>query len=182
MNKKIFIFILSLLILFPICSALTIGISPATIKLSETQNEITCENFTIFSESGFLFSGEIKWSKENSRDINQYTSSSKDLKINASFPNWINAGQHQICISAENKGNYFGALTYKMSDSSYAIGTWIELNVTKDNSELSPITGNVIKEINYKKIFLFSPILFLIILIFLLSRLKKNKTEFSKNI
>jgi len=179
MNKIICLFFSIILLSF--LSASTLGISPAEIKISEKQNQIVCENFTIFAEGNSQFSGELKWSKEDSKNLNEYTLSSEELNINASFPKEIRAGKYQICISAKNKKNYFGALIYKMKNSSYAIGTWVKLNISRDNSvqEIFSITGNAIKEFNYQKIFFFTPILFLIILIFLLYKSKKNRTEFN---
>jgi len=151
------------------------------IKLSEKPNEITCGNFTIIGERNDIFNGDIKWSRENSRNINDYIITSEKLKINAELPLEIKAGTYQICISAESGGNYYGALMYKLNNSSYGIGTWIELNVEGENliGDIVSLTGNAIKETDFKKIFLFTPILLVIILILLLRKLKRNKTEFN---
>jgi hypothetical protein len=177
MNCKLFsaFFLLAVLSVLSI-SASTIGISPPLIKISGTENQIACENFTLFGEENSLFTGEIKWSEENSKNINQYILPSERLKINANFPGKVGKGKYQICLSAKNSGDYFGALTYKMINSSYAIGTWIQLSVKKDNSiqEVLSITGDTIKKIDYKKIFLFTPILFVSILILLLLKLKRK--------
>lgn len=163
------------------CSAVDFGISPGTIKLSEKQNEIICGNFTLIGDSENIFEGNVKWSKENTRNINSYTIPSEKLKIDATIPSGIKPGIYQICVSSQNGGNYYGALTYKLNNSSYGIGTWIELKVEGGNSvgELLSLTGNAIKEIDLQKIFLFTPILLLIILILLLRKLKRNKTEFN---
>jgi hypothetical protein len=184
--KKIFpLFILSLLISFSFYSALDFGISPGIIKLSEKPNEISCKNFTIIGEGEDIFNGDIKWSNANSKDISDYKISSKDLNLNTTIPSEIKTGQYQICISSEKAGNYYGALMYKLNNSSYGIGTWIELKVEGSNpiQNIISLTGNTIKEIPYQKVFLFTPIFLLIILIFLLRKLKRrNNTEFNKNI
>jgi len=185
MNKIFPIFILFLLISLSFCSALDFGISPGIIKISEKQNEISCKNFTILGGEEDIFKGDTKWSNVNSKDISDYKLSSKELSINATIPSGIKSGQYQICISSEKAGNYYGALTYKLNNSSYGIGTWIELKVEGNNSiqNILSLTGSTIKEIPYQKIFLFTPILFLIILILLLKKLKRmNNTEFNKNI
>jgi hypothetical protein len=179
------IFIFLLLILFPLCSAADFGISPGIIKFSEKQNEVQCQNFTIIGGNWDVFNGNVKWSSTNSKDISDYKLSSNELKINATIPSGIQAGQHQVCISSEKAGNYYGALMYKLNNSSYGIGTWIELKVEGENpiQNILSLTGNTIKGISLQKIFLFTPILFLIVLILLLRKLKKkNKTEFSDNI
>jgi hypothetical protein len=177
-NKQFLIFFILVVLSITFISASTIGISPPAIKISEAENQITCENFTLFGEENSLFTGEAKWSRENSRNINEYVLSSESLNINANFPEKIRRGKYQICLSAEKKGDYFGALTYKMENSSYAIGTWIQLSVAKNNSvqEVLMITGNAIKKLDYTKIFLFTPVLFIVILIFLLVKLKKKSS------
>jgi len=185
MNRIILIFLLSLFISLSFCSALDFGISPGIIKLSEKQNEIQCQNFTIIGGNEDIFNGDIKWSNENSKDISDYKLSPKELNINSTIPSGIKAGKYQICISSEKAGNYYGALMYKINNSSYGIGTWIELKVEGNNplQNILSLTGNTIKEISYQKIFLFTPILLLAVLIFLLRKLKrKTKTEFSENI
>lgn len=184
-NKIYFIFLLSIFISLSFCSALNFGISPGIIKFSEKQNEVSCQNFTIIGENANVFNGNIKWNDKDSKDISDYTLSSEKLNINATIPSEIKSGKYQICISSEKAGNYYGALMYKLNNSSYGIGTWIELKVEGDNpiQNILSLTGDTIKEIPYQKAFLFTPILFLIILIFLLVKLKrKNNTEFNKNI
>ena len=179
MKSKIIclIFILLLLLLIPFSSSSTLGISPGTIEFFEEPNQIICKNFTIFADNDSLFYGEVKWSKENSKNINQYTLSSEELNINTNFPNKTKSGQYQICLSVKKEGNYFGALMYKLKDSSYGIGSWIELSIAKNNSmtKILLLTGNAINKTGSKKIFFLTPILLLIILILLLSKLKKRK-------
>ena len=182
MKNKISIFLFLIIISISFCSAMYIGISPGTIKLSEKQNEVVCANFTILGGNENFFNGNIKWSNENSRKINDYTTSSEKLKINATIPSGIKSGQYKICISSSKGGNYYGALMYKLNNSSYGIGTWIELKVENGDSiqNISSLTGDSIRGINIQKVFLFSPILLLIILFLLLKKLKsKSKSEFN---
>ncbi|VVB83411.1 Uncharacterised protein [uncultured archaeon] len=178
MNSKIFSFFILIIFLISFCSAVDFGISPGTIKISEKINEVVCKNFTLIGEGNNIFNGEIKWSNENSRNILDYKISSDKLKINIEIPSGIKAGTYQICISAEKGGDYYGALMYKLNNSSYGIGTWIELNAESGN--FFSMTGSAINNFDYGKIFLFSPILLLIILFLLLRKLKRKKTEFTK--
>jgi hypothetical protein len=70
---------------------------------------------------------------------------------------------------------------YKLTNSSYGIGTWIKLNVTEGDimEDDFPITGKIINTSDYiKKGFLFSPILLVIILIFLIFLSKKTKNPY----
>jgi hypothetical protein len=185
MNKLIPISFIVLIISLSFCSALDFGISPGIIKLSEKPNEIVCKNFTIIGGNEDIFNGNIKWSNTNSKDISDYKISSKELNINSTIPSEIKAGKYQICISSEKAGSYYGALMYKINNSSYGIGTWIELKVEGNNpiQNIISLTGSTIKGIDTKKAFLFTPILLLVVLIFLLRKLKRrNNTEFNKNI
>lgn len=184
MNKIVFSFLLILLISISFYSATDFGISPGIIKFSEKQNEVQCQNFTIIGGNWDIFNGNVKWSNTNSKDISDYKLSSKELNLNVTIPLETQAGQHKICISSEEAGNYYGALMYKLNNSSYGIGTWIELKVEGTNpiQNILSLTGSTIKQINSQKAFLFTPILFLIILIFLLKKLKRKNTEFNENI
>ncbi len=64
---------------------------------------------------------------------------------------------------------------YKLENSSYGIGTWIELKIRKDSSiqDILSLTTNAINNGDYlKKGLIFTPILLILILIFLLIKLK----------
>ncbi|MEK6826908.1 MAG: hypothetical protein AABX99_00290 [Nanoarchaeota archaeon] len=180
--KIIFPIFILIIFFIPFCSAVDIGISPGTIKISEKAKEVVCKNFTLIGEENNIFNGDIKWSNENTRNINSYTIPSEKLKINSEIPSGIKAGTYSICISAERGGNYYGALRYKLNNSSYGIGTWIELKVEGRNpvGEILSLTGNAVRELDLQRIFLFTPILLLIILFLLLRKLKRNKTEFNE--
>lgn len=180
MKKIIFPFFILIIFSISFFSASTLGISPGTIKISEKTNEIACRNFTLMGEENYIFNGEIKWSGKNSRNLIDYTISSDKLKIDSQIPFGIKSGTYQICFSSKTAGNYYGALKYKMNNSSYGIGTWVELNVSGENNvqNILSLTGEAINNFDYGKIFLFIPILLLITLFFLLRKLK-NKTEFN---
>ena len=182
MNKIFFLIFILIIFSFSFLSAYTFGISPGTIKLSEKINEVACKNFTLLGDNASFFNGEIKWSHENSRNILDYTITSDKLKINSQLPLEIKPGTYSICISSETAGNYYGALKYKLDNSSYGVGTWIELDVGEEH--LSPnvlsATGDAIQQLNIQKVFLFSPIIFLVILFLLMKKIKgKDKTEFN---
>jgi hypothetical protein len=176
--NKLFSSFFIIIILLPLVFSSSLGISPTTIKFYEKQNEVLCQNFSIFGNEENILNGEIKWSRENSKDISKYILSSKDLGINVNFPLEVKNGEYQICISSEREGKTYGILTYQLENSSYAIGTWIELEVVKNNFQnVLSLNGGVIKEQSLSKTFLFTPLLFIIILTFLLLKLKKKKNQ-----
>lgn len=175
--KIILISLLFFILLLSFCSALTLGISPEKIKLSGEINKEICGNFSIIGNENSLFLGEVRWSMENSKDINRYVVSSQEIKINAFFPKEASSGKYQICLSSEKAEEYYGILMYKLKDSSYGIGTWIELNIKQEKSvqNILLVTGKIIHSNNLEKIFLFTPFLFLVVLILLLIKLKNKK-------
>jgi hypothetical protein len=182
MNKLFSTFFI-IVLLIPFIFSSSLGISPTTIKFYEKQNEVICKNFSILGNEENILNGEIEWSRENNKDVSKYILSSNDLEINIDFPIKVKKGEYQICIYSEREGKTYGILTYKLENSSYAIGTWIELEVAKNNLQnVLPLTGDSIKNLDYKKIFFLTPLLFIIILVFLLLKLKRNNIQRSKNI
>jgi hypothetical protein len=176
--NKIFIYLILLIFLISFVSSVSFGVSPAKLVFNEKQNEEICNNFSVFMNEGRTFSGEIKWSNKKSREISDYTLSSKEAGLKILFPAKIEEGQYRICISAENEGEKYGILSYKLENSSYAVGIWIEVNVTKNKfNPILLLTGKTTEGNSQENIFVFTPLLLLIILILLLIKLKKINRE-----
>jgi hypothetical protein len=172
---KLISYLIILILFFSFVSSSILGVSPDKLVFNENQNEKICMNFSLLGDSGSIFYGAIKWSEEKSRDISKYTLSSEQVNVYPDFPKQIPAGRYQICISSEDSKNKYGILSYKLENSSYAIGIWVEVNATKNNfNPILSLTGNAVKENSFGKLFIFSPLLFLIVLVFLLIRLKKK--------
>ncbi len=103
-NKLFFLFLISLIISISFCLAVSFGISPEKIKLSGKQGETMCNNFSILGDGGNNFYGEIKWSNQNSRRINEYNLSSEELELNVDYPIKAKTAKYQICISTKKGG------------------------------------------------------------------------------
>lgn len=177
--NSVSVFIL-LIFLLPFCSAVTLGISPEKIDFSADENQKICCNFSVIGNNGGIFLGEIKWSKIDSGNIYDYNLSSESLGINASFPQEAAPGKYQLCLISKQSGNYYGILRYKLENSSYGVGTWIELHVSNNNfvKNLLSVTGNAIGgSLSVAGIWASSVVLLLAFLILLIIRTKKFKRE-----
>jgi len=169
-----------LILMIPCICSVNLGISPEKLEFSGSQNEIICNNFSITGDAPVLFEGYVRWSKSESKNLLDYNLISSDLKINVTIPELINPGEYQLCISSKNSGAYYGALLYKMQDSSYGIGTWVELKIRGNSadSKISFISGRIVQKINQKQAgtilmpFLTAALLFFLILIL---KIKKKK-------
>jgi hypothetical protein len=176
--NKIFIYLILLIFLISFVSSVSFGVSPTKLVFNEKQNEEICKNFSVFMDEGRTFNGEIKWSNKKSREISDYTLSSQDVGLKILFPMQIKKGQYRICISAENEGEKYGILSYKLENSSYAVGIWIEVNVTKNSfNPIFLLTGKTVEGNSAENFFIFTPLLLLIILIILLLNLKRKNRE-----
>jgi hypothetical protein len=181
---KLISYLIILILLFPSISSSTLGVSPDKLVFSGKTNEKICQDFSLFGNIGSIFHGEIKWSEIKSTDISNYVFSSEEKKVSSDFPKTTQAGSYQICVSSSEPKRIYGIFSYKLENSSYAIGMWIEVNITK-GSLISPlpVTGKAVNDNSFKNIFLISPLLFLLILIFLLVKLKKKiKSSIYENI
>ncbi len=177
---KLFLFLIVLIISVSFSSAISIGISPEKLEFYGQRNELICRDFSIFGDNSSLFEGQIKWSRIDSKILSDYKFDSSSLKINTSFPTLINPGKYKICLSSKNSGNYYGVLMYKLQNSSYGIGTWVDLQITGNSliEKINLISGETIQNIGSIKIGLisFSGILALILII-LFIKLKRKKIE-----
>ncbi|GIU68464.1 MAG: hypothetical protein KatS3mg093_350 [Candidatus Parcubacteria bacterium] len=180
-NKRaFFILFLFVFIILKInfLNSIEIGISPEEISLYSYVGEKVCSNFSLIGEFNFL--GEIKWSKEKSKELKDYVLSSEELGIKTYFPKEIKKGNYEVCFVGNKKGSYYGVILYKAEGTNYGVGTWIELNL-KDNESILSSTGFVIKEIknleNINKILILNLFLNFLVLFFLiyLSNKKRKK-------
>lgn len=181
--KTKLIALISLLTLFAgyFVSSASIGISPGDISFSGSTNRQICSNFSVIGDG--TFKGEIKWSAKNSKNIIDYNLTSKNLQINDSFPIETIRGNYKICLSARKAGNYHGAILYKLENSSYGIGSWIELDI-KDNNPVKKILpleleGSAIKNTGHFKNTLWELLLipFFGMIVFLIIKIRKAKKE-----
>ncbi|MEX0920849.1 MAG: hypothetical protein WDZ62_01140 [Candidatus Pacearchaeota archaeon] len=156
--------------------ALDFGISPEEIILSGNVGEKVCKEFSLIGQD-LIFNGKVKWSYEKTKNIKDYVLSGKEFEINVDFPNITNSGKKEICIEGKNPGKYNGALFYKIEETNYGIGTWINLKLEDSNPkiseifskrktiEISKIEESQIKTLFISQIMLFISLILLIIII-----------------
>jgi hypothetical protein len=183
--KYLYIFLL-LIILINFSSSKELGMSPGIIDLEIRTGELVCKNFTILGDNT-TFSGEIKWSETNSKEIEDYNLDLEDIKTY--FPEKTKPGEKEICFETKEPGKYFGVLKYRLENNSYGIAIWVELSVEeKGESKINLLQGEIIdnlrKNINDSNILVpLLTIIFLLlmgILIFLIKSsylLKTNKPK-----
>jgi hypothetical protein len=131
-------------------TATNLGISPGNLIFNGSVNEKICKNLTINTDYRGGIIGESKWIdivKEN-RNIRDYNLNSIDLNLNIEFPERIDISKNiwniPVCITAKKPGKYNGAIIYKTVDSYAGVGSWIEVDINKNDSQPSdpdPITG-----------------------------------------
>jgi hypothetical protein len=177
MKNKLFIYTIILILFISFISPFEIGVSPAKLIFEGKQNTEICRNFSVFNDEGRTFNGEIKWSREKIKDISKYILSSKEANINIKFPEKVKSGKYEICLSSEKEGEKYGVLSYKLENSSYAIGIWVEVKITKNDYSVFSLTGKIVEENSLTKIFIFTPLLLIIVLLLLLLKLKKKNRE-----
>ena len=150
MPKK-YILLLTILLLFSFSSALNFGISPPKINLNIEQGQEVCRWIQLIGEDS-IFEGEIKWSEKKTEKVNDYSIDSENMGLEVKFPEKTPSGEYELCFLAKKPGNYYGALKYKIENSSYGIISWIDLAVGGEEISLRErinlISGNVIGEGN----------------------------------
>ena len=186
MLKKDFLFVLILFILVNFTSSLEFGLSPTLIKISGDVEEKLCKDFSFFGDRPAL-NGEIKWSKEKSSNLNDYKFFSGESGIESSFPKEISNGKDEICFIGKRPGKYFGVLFYRVENTSYGVGTWIELELIESKKNKFPLislTGFSIKNLDTSmlirnQIFFFILLtnIVLIFIFFILLRKKKIRVN-----
>ncbi|MCL5730265.1 MAG: hypothetical protein M1165_01710 [Candidatus Pacearchaeota archaeon] len=177
-------FIKIILILFivvsPFCSAISLGISPEKIIFSAEEDKRACKNFSLVGDPGSVFHGEAGWSKTLSNNLGKYNLTSESLGISASFPETTVSGRHQICIVSKQSGTYYGALLYRLENSSYGIGTWILLDVSDPNpiKKVLSLTGSAVKRgLSADKIWISSVFLLTLLLVLLVIKAWRRKKD-----
>ncbi|VVB80591.1 Uncharacterised protein [uncultured archaeon] len=163
--KKILFLIVLFFLTISFCSAFRFGISPDKIMISGKPNELICKNYSLLGDMNLLFSGELKFSKRESKNINDYTLSGEELGLQVIYERETFGGDKQICFLGK-EGKYYGALMYRINGTSYAVGTWIDYDV--ESNELPYLTGKVISSIrenNYDLWFILLSLLTLLIFV-----------------
>lgn len=158
-------------------SSLEFGISPSEMYLEGEIDENICRNFTLIGDER-NFSGELKLSETETRNVESYNLHSGDFRIVAEYPKETNSGKQEICIKGLEEGEYYGALLYKVSETSYGVGMWITLNTqdgktiqeTKSERKSLFSTGRFVQDTsqNINQEFLLILLFLFVVLIFVL--------------
>ncbi len=182
--KKLLLFLFVLL--FPLASAVTLSMSPQQIDFIGNVNEEICNEVTLKTDGGGVLIGEDRWAEEgySERKLKQHNLESSELKLYLDYPKSIEINNNEIievCLTGKKKGNYHGALLYRVEGKPVRVGIW--MNVSLDSSA-SKITGKIISKIDEEENFSFLvilPVILTIILIILLTKLnKKGKVTLKK--
>jgi hypothetical protein len=173
-----FLFLISLLLLISLTSAVKLGVSPSAINFNGYINEKICNKIILFSSNETILIDD-KWSlnKELIKNINEYNNIAEDLGIKIQYPNKIRVEAKQeieVCLTAKNIGKYYGLLNIRTENRPAGIGIWMSVLVGNNPSiNSNKLTGNVIddKTINQDKIKMalsISSMTWMIVLIFLI--------------
>ncbi len=166
-------------------SAATLSISPPQIDFIGNVGEEICQSIFVEVENIKTLTGKTLWAEENyfERRLINHIHSAEEFGIKVIFPQEIqieNSREIQICINGEKKGNYHGALLYKIKDKPIQVGTWMNVSLSKEIS-VSKLTGRATggNQEGYG-IFIALGILLLLIFIFLIIKYSlKEKEEIS---
>jgi hypothetical protein len=176
--KRHYLFCITILFLLSV-SAINFGISPKHIEIMTYPESESCANFTLTGDRLVVFTGEVLWSNYKTKNINDYTFSSEEVGIRAVYPKIATPGTWKICCSSKAGGKHFGALLYRVYETNYGIGTWVDLEIEKSTSgRPSLITTFAIEELPTVKHTLFGlGFLLLILLLILLMILVHYKNQ-----
>ena len=185
MEKNILFFIV-ILLLINSAFATQLRINPSHITLNGSVNENICGKVNITTDYNGNIIGEIKWSKEDTKKLMDYsldmTGSNKfefpeNIKINKSK-------EISFCLNSKDPGEFYGALLYHTENSPAGVGIWINANIIGEsgtnNDQNSKITGMAIdsgdekQSFDLKIILYFLPTLFLFVLFMLLLFYRKR--------
>lgn len=159
--------------------SLEVGISPAYININVNSGETQCRNITIYSSQDKLFTGVIKLSEKNSRNINDYNLFYNENDISINYIKNIKVSKQEkvnFCVSGIKSGKYYGALLYSTDKTS--VGIWININVN-ENKNQNEINSMAVKNISENKNYLIViPTIFLAAILIYLFYLK-NKIKIS---
>ena len=147
---KFLLILIAILFLVNLISATKLGISPGNLIFNGSVNEKICKNLTINTDYQGDIIGESKWIEKikEKRDIKDYNLNANNLNLNIEFPERINITKNiweiEVCITAKKPGRYNGAILYKTADSYAGVGSWIEVDINKNENqtfESASITG-----------------------------------------
>ncbi|MEM0465248.1 MAG: hypothetical protein QXW97_00935 [Candidatus Pacearchaeota archaeon] len=191
--KYLFLIITCFFIINSVIS-LELSISPGNLNFSGNVSQRICKEIFIKTSYAGNILGETKWIKKfnKKRDIGEYNLKPEDLNLIIDYPSKIKSDgislKKEICITANKSGEYYGAITYKTQEGYAGVGSWIYVNIEKEQknykNSIEKITGmSILLENNSKnfdkKIFLYiitciliMLMIFLIILLFIKKNLK----------
>lgn len=94
--------------------------------------EKKCFSIVVYSDSEGEFSIFDAWSKQKSRDINDYAFDSEEVGVHLDYRSDFylkdNSSQ-EFCFYSDNGGKYYGVLVLSQKDKLVSAGVWLELNV-----------------------------------------------------
>ncbi|MAG27354.1 hypothetical protein CMI47_17615 [Candidatus Pacearchaeota archaeon] len=128
--KSIFIF---LFLIFVIPTAVAVGFSPSSLTFNLQPNEEACGTITLDSESESI-SVSDKWAKseETKWKVSLFDTTAEDHNIAITYPYLLSPEERQVevCLSAENEGEYHGAIIFKQAQEGSSIiqmAVWLKL-------------------------------------------------------
>ena len=177
--RKNILFIIYFIFIIGLVSATSLSISPSRFSLNMYVGEKICKDIFIDSDNGSIVIGDDVWSISKSNFLNDYNISSDSFDIDILYPHEISITERtkvKICIIAKDRGEYYGALLYKIKDKPLRAGTWIELNV--DGRSINKITGDsiIIKDEKHGNLLLYTSIILGVLLVSMLFRLRQKKS------
>lgn len=160
-------------------SSLEIGISPAHIELYGAKGQKLCENISVYSDRNINVLFESRWSKDDSRDINNYQIEPEEIGIEVYAPDKITLEKDmerniEVCFEANKKGDFYGAVIFESENGYASVGSWVYIKINNEKG----ITGYSVSQNNANKLFIGGALLILfelLILLFLIFRKKKTK-------
>jgi len=127
-------------------SALTLKLEPSKLNLTGEPNEKICQNLKIeYSVSNGLVEGRDLWAQEGVTDKNLslHTLDAEDLGLTFDYPKIVKVTGTKdvdICVTAEDKGLYHGALLYRtMQGGSVGIelNVWVTVDIKEEDNNPS---------------------------------------------
>jgi biopolymer transport protein ExbD len=186
--------ILIILVLINLClvKASELSISPPEFELSGKINQKLCQTIIISSDKNEKFFIENKWAEKNKikKDLNAHNLNAEDLNLNISYSTPLSYEKNseiEVCFTAEKAGLYHGAIIFNSYNSYSSIGSWVLLDIEKEQNPLIQITGKAISNLSAQtdnsnlliaiSIVLIIILIFLLVILLVLSVKRKNKTR-----
>jgi len=180
MLRQILSFMLLLSSCLYITSANGLGVEPSRIDVKIDKDGVLCQDYTLTGDDGLVFLSD-SWADRKSNDLSDFVYKIKGLEIVYPKSAFVN-NRISICIKVSELGQYNGVLLFDKFESNVVVGSWINVNVTRNTNFL---TGNVLREQFIKgleedemfKILIFES-LFLLCLLFLMFFIIKKKGRY----